>query len=218
MTARMSGRLAVLLAAVGVLIVLVGGWVVLVSPQRSNAEAVQTQIDDTQAKLASTKAYLANAANKQNVRELRLLQALLPQDARMSQVLRQLSAAAAQSGVKITSVAPTAAVPSGSGQAIPITLVLAGHYFNVGKFVHLLDARARVKGDSVVGDGRLYSVGNLQINAGGPASGSSGQAPLTVTVDLGVYSYGTSTASSATTTSTTSSGSSASTDTSTTSP
>lgn len=216
MMGRISGRMAILLSVVGVLVVLVGGWVVLVSPERAKAGAAQAQIDDAQAKLTSTKAYLANRANRRSLEELRRLQALLPDSVQMSQVLRQLSAAAAESGVKIVSVAPAAPNPLGSGQQIPINLSINGHYFNVARFVHLLEAKAQTKSNSVIGDGRLYSVGSLGFTGGGAATGASSQNVLTVAVALNVYSYGGAVAPAAPTTSNPSSDSSTSTDTSTT--
>ena len=56
---RISGRLALLLAVVGLLILGLAGWFVLVSPENSKAAALDTQIGDANVHLASTQAYLA---------------------------------------------------------------------------------------------------------------------------------------------------------------
>ena len=68
---RINGRLALLLAVAGLLIVLLAGWFVLVSPQRSKAAALDTQIGDASLKLAATQAFLRSPAAHQSVADLR---------------------------------------------------------------------------------------------------------------------------------------------------
>src|SRR4051812_30377949 len=100
---RINGRLALLLAVAGLLILLLAGWYVLVSPQRSKAAALNTQIDDTSVKLAATQAFLRSPAAHESVADLRRLRVAVPDELRMSEILRQLAWASRVSGVSITS-------------------------------------------------------------------------------------------------------------------
>ena len=55
---RISGRLALLLAVVGLLILGLAGWFVLVSPENSKAAALDSQIGDANLELATTQSFL----------------------------------------------------------------------------------------------------------------------------------------------------------------
>jgi hypothetical protein len=164
--ARLSGRVAVLLAAATVLVVLLAGWFLLVSPQRSKAAELQTSIDSTQLQVVTTQAYVDNPATKQAVHDLKRLENVLPDDPRMSQILRQLSGAAAQAGVSLNTISPSPAVASSGGQALPISITVTGHYFNIARFMHLVGAEIQVKGQAVKGTGRLYSMESIQFSGG----------------------------------------------------
>jgi hypothetical protein len=185
---RLSGRVAALLAAATVLVVLLAGWFVLVSPQRSKAAELQTSIDVTQAQVISTQAYVDSPATKRAVHDLKRLQLVLPDDPRISQVLRQLSAAAGQAGVSVDSISPAAAIPSSGGETVPIGLSVTGHYFNISRFLHILREEVGVKGQLIKGTGRLYSADSITFTGGGSStaasSGSSGSSSTTSGSDV----------------------------------
>ena len=175
MIAGLSGRLVALIAAAVVIVVVLVGWILLVSPQRSKAAQLGTQIADTQAKVAQTQAYVSNPATRRNVRDLTRLKKVLPDTPRMSQILRQLTAVSAASGVRVTSITPSALVGSSGGEAVPIALAVQGHYFGISKFLHILRTEAYAVGTNVRGTGRLYSVDSIQFaNGGTVAPGASG--------------------------------------------
>jgi hypothetical protein len=193
---NLSGRIAALLAAAAVLVVLIVGWLVLVSPERSKAADLATKTDQTQAQVTATQAYVDSPSTKQAVHDLKRLQTMLPDDVKMSQVLRQLSAAAGNAGIALNSISPTTAVPSNGGEAVPISLGITGHYFNISRFLQLLRAQADVKGTKIVGSGRLYSVDSIQFSGGGtstPAtgasSGSGGTAPISASLAVNAFIY-----------------------------
>src|ERR1051325_9473795 len=96
---RVNGRLALLLVTAGVLLIILAGWYLLVSPQRAQATGLDGQIGDAQLKLADTQAFLRRSSGRQSVAELRRLRRALPDDSQMSEILRQLSWAAGQTGV-----------------------------------------------------------------------------------------------------------------------
>jgi Tfp pilus assembly protein PilN len=182
---RINGRLALLLAVAGLLTFLLVGWYAVISPQRSKAAALSTQIDDTSAKLAATQAFLQSPAAHESVADLRRLGAVLPDDVKMSEILRQLAWASRLSGVSITSITPSAPVASTGAQAVPIALVVNGHYFRIAKFMHLLRTRAEVKNGEVQASGRLYAIDNIAFSSGDKGG------LITATLALNAFVYGT---------------------------
>jgi len=193
MIGRINGRLALLLAVAALLVLLLAGWFVFVSPQRSKAAALDTQIADASLKLAATETFLRSPAAHESVANLRRLRVAVPDDVQMSEILRQLAWASRVSGVSITSITPAAPVASNGAQAIPIALTVAGHYFRIAKFVHLLRTRAEVKDGKIHASGRLYGIDNLAFS-----SGEKGL--ITATLALDAFMYGTAPATSPTST------------------
>jgi hypothetical protein len=207
MIANLSGRVAAVLAGAAVIVVLLVGWFLLVSPQRSKAADLSTKIDATQAQVESTQAYVDSPATKQAVHDLGRLQKVLPDNPKISQILRQLSAAAAASGIALTTIGPGAAVASNGGEAVPVSLSVSGHYVNLERFLHLLRTQVVLKGTDIKGSGRLYAVENIQFSGGGATASadgttaaSSGSAPLSASIALEAFVYATPAAVPATTT------------------
>jgi hypothetical protein len=178
---RLTSRVALLLVVCVVLVVVLVGWFGFVSPQRSKAASLETQIGDTQVQVASTEAYMHSPAVHRSAAELRRLRKADPADVRMSEIVRQLSAAAGRAGVSINGITPSALVPSAGGQAIPISLTIEGHYFGLASFLHLLRTRAIANGKTVHASGRLYSVDQIQF------SGGVGQSVISATVSLNAF-------------------------------
>jgi hypothetical protein len=196
--ASLSGRLAAALAGAAVLFVVLVGWFVLVSPQRSKAATLATNIDATQVQVEATQAYVDNPATKKAVHDLKRLKQVLPDDPKVSQILRQLSAAAAASGIALNTIGPGAPVASTGGEAVPVSLSVSGHYVNLERFLHLLRTQVVLKGTDVKGSGRLYAVETIGFSGGGSAASadgssgaSSGSAPLAATIALDAFVYAT---------------------------
>jgi hypothetical protein len=184
-TGRINGRLTLLLSMVALLIVAVVGWFAIISPQQSKAAALTTQIDDASGKLAATEAFLASPTAHQSAAQLRRLRVAIPDDPRMSDILRQLAWAAHVSGVKIDSITPAAPVPSNGAQAVPIALSVTGHYFRLAKFMHLLRTRAEVKNGKVHASGRLYGIDSISFSTANKG------ALVAATLALDAFTYGT---------------------------
>jgi hypothetical protein len=166
MIERISGRLALLLAIPGLLILVPAGWFALVSPQSSKAAALDTQIGDANVELATTQTFLQSPASHQSVADLRRLRRAIPDDVEMSEILRQLAWASRASGVRIESITPSQAVPSTGAQALPIALSVKGRYFRIAKFMHLLRLEAGVKGGKPYASGRLFGIDNISLSTG----------------------------------------------------
>jgi hypothetical protein len=162
---RINGRLALLLALTGLLIVVLAGWFVFVSPQSSKAAELDTEIGDANIRLASTQSFMRSPAARQSVADLRRLRRAIPDDVEMSEILRQLAWASRVSGVRINSITPSQPVPSAGAQAVPIALTVKGRYFRLAKFMHLLRLEAGVKDGKAHASGRLYGIDNILLSS-----------------------------------------------------
>lgn len=183
---RINGRVAALVVACAVLVVLLVGWFAFVSPQRSKAARLGDQASSLQAQIASTEAYLKSPEAKNAPRELRRLKLAIPDDIQMSQILRQLAAAAKRAGVTINGITPQGLVPSAGGQAVPISLTAQGHYFRLASFFHILRSEADVRNNAIRGRGRLYSVDSIQF-AGAGGAGGEGASLISASITLDAF-------------------------------
>jgi type IV pilus assembly PilO-like protein len=203
MIANLSGRVAAALAAAVVLVAVLAGWFLFVSPERSKAADLSTKIDQTQVQVFSTQAYVNSPVTKRAVHDLKRLQGVLPDDPRMSQVLRQLSAIAKSAQVSLGGITPATPVPSGGGEAVPVALTVTGHYVNISQFLRDVRTDVRVKGTAIKGSGRLFSVDSIQFSAGGTSATGAGSSVISAAIALNAFVYSpasAATASSATTT------------------
>ena len=91
---RMSGRVALLLVVVALILVFLLGWLVLVSPQTAKASKLTTQVEETNVQLQAVTSLLQGPIGRQSRASLRVSKIAVPDDAKVSQILRQLSAAA----------------------------------------------------------------------------------------------------------------------------
>jgi Tfp pilus assembly protein PilO len=181
---RLSKRTAIAISAVGLLAVVLLSWFLFVSPQRSKAAELQGKIDESNTALQLARKISSPERTRSTAKETAVLVKAMPDAARMSQVLRQLSWASYVTRVRITSVTPAAAAPLSGYEAIPMTVVVEGHYPGITSFLGLLRKQVRTSGDTVQAKGRLYSVDQVQFD------GSSDDGLLQATVMLNAYKFG----------------------------
>ena len=188
---RLSGRVALLLVVIGTLVIVLLGWFVLVAPERSKASKLDSQINDTNTQLQALTNLLEGPAGRQSLVSTRVFQKAVPDNVKMSEIMRQLSAAASASGVEVDGIAPGLPVPGAGTETQPISLSVKGHYFGLQKFLRLLRSSADLNGDQVRATGRLYSVDTIQFSGGGtPTPGqSSGSSVITATLALNAFVY-----------------------------
>jgi len=185
---KLSGRLALVLSVVGGLLILLVGWFLLVSPQRSKAAGLSTQVAAADVQLADAQRLLAAPNRKQTEATLRAARRALPDTPQTSEILRQLSAAVATSQTEINSIGPGAVNATGGAEAYPLTLSMTGRYFALQKFVRLLNSSADVKNGQITGKGRLYSIDGISFGGGGAEPGQSDVVTATVNLNAFVYS------------------------------
>jgi Tfp pilus assembly protein PilO len=187
---RMSGRVSLLLVSAALIVVLLLGWFVLVSPESSKASKLSSEVDETNVQLQAVTSLLEGPIGRQSLALLRVSQTAVPDDAKMSQILRQLSAAASIAGVELDSIAPQPVVPSNGAEALPITMSVKGRYFAIQKFLRNLRSKAGLRGDKIVASGRLYTVDSIQFSGQAPGtdqSASSGVVQASLAVNAFVY-------------------------------
>jgi Tfp pilus assembly protein PilO len=180
MMERLNGRVSLLLSAAGLLLVLLVGWFAVVSPQRSKAEELSVKIDAAETRLQIAQDLVRGPALQQSKAELATLKTAIPDEVRMSGILRQLSRASANSRVRILGITPAPAVAAGAADVVAITVAVEGRYFGIREFLRLLRAAADVEDDKVKASGRLFGVDSIQFT-GGDTTGSMVQATLSVT-------------------------------------
>ena len=181
MIERLNGRVAIAVAAAGLLLVALVGWFGVVSPQRSKAAELSVKIDD--AERAARRRAGARPTGRpccQSKAELATLKTAIPDEVEMPAILRQLSKASARSRVRITGITPGAAVASGASNVVPINVTVEGRYFGLRNFLRLLRASADLRGENVKASGRLFAVDSIQFTGGG-TTGNLVNATLAVT-------------------------------------
>src|ERR1051326_3822738 len=124
MSPRLTSRNAAIAGAAVILLLIVVGWFLLVSPQRSKASKLGGQINDAQTQLTLALAEARTLRREQHSRtaELAALTRALPPGIEMSSILRQLSAVAATTGVRVNSITPAAAQAGTGYKTVPLTV------------------------------------------------------------------------------------------------
>ena len=179
MMERLNGRVSLALSAAGLLLVLLVGWFGVVSPQRSKAAELSVQIDEAQTQLRIAQDVVRGPALQESKAELATLKVAIPDEVKMSEILRQLSRASAKARVRVTGVTPQPAVTSGAADVVAMNVTVDGRYFGIREFLRLLRAGADMQGEEVKASGRLFGVDSIQFSGGTPTSVVS--AVLTVT-------------------------------------
>jgi Tfp pilus assembly protein PilN len=205
---KLTGTTMLLVGVGTSLLVLLVGWFVLVSPQRSKASDLDTQIQVAQTKLADGQHLLASTNVKKSETAFHVAQRTLPDTPEMSAILRQLAAAVASSRTQLDAITPAALVDTGNGaQALPMSVSVEGHYFALQKLLRLLNKSAGLKGASTItGEGRLYTVDGIQFSSTTASGASSSTTPsaglIQATINLNAFVYGSAPVTTSTTTTT----------------
>ena len=118
---RMSGRVALLLVVVALILVFLLGWFVLVSPQRSKASKLDTQVDETNVQLQAVTSLSRARSGVRASPRFASRRSRCPTTRRCPQILRQLSAAASAAGVELDRITPSHWFRPTGAEALPIT-------------------------------------------------------------------------------------------------
>jgi hypothetical protein len=187
---RMNGLTGLLVSSLAVVVVVLVGWFFFVSPQRSKADRLSTQVDAAHTELQSDTTLIDTAKKRNTLDNAKAAEKALPAEPRVSEILRQLTDMAAASRTELDSISPGAPVAVGSSQALPLSLTFKGRYFGLQKLLKLLRQNATVSGDTIVAKGRLYTVDGIQFAGGTSAPGQGGtSADIQATITMNAFIY-----------------------------
>jgi Tfp pilus assembly protein PilO len=191
---RMNGIMGVAVSSLAVIVVAIVGWVFFVSPQRSKADDLATQVSAAHSELMSDEQLVAAAKRQDTLGNAKAAERALPDQAKVSEILRELNGFAAQSRTELDNITPGAALSIGSAQALPINLTFKGRYFGLQKLLKLMRQNAGVSGNTIVSKGRLYTVDSITFAGAaaataqtGNTSGATGDIQATITLNAFVY-------------------------------
>jgi hypothetical protein len=165
MTANLSNRTKVAVGGAAVALLILALWFVVVSPKRSDAVKLESEVATAQADLEQRKADLAQPSAAVTVRAsdgFRLAKAL-PEPANVAGVMLDVDRLARAHGLKIEDFLPTAVIPVTGYYAQPLTIGVEGRFGDVSKFVRDLRELVTVKKGRLVVKGRLYSVTEVRL-------------------------------------------------------
>ena len=151
--ARMNGLMGVVVSSFAVLVVVLVGWFFFVSPQRSKADRLTTQVDAAHTELTSDTTLIATAKKQNTLGNAKAAEKALPDTPQVSNILRELTDLAAASRTELESISPGTPVAVGSSQALPLSLSFKGRYFGLQKLLKLLRQSASVSGNTIVAKG-----------------------------------------------------------------
>ena len=181
--AKINGLTALILSAVAVVVVAAVGWFMVISPQRTKADQLDTQRAAVDAELSADRVLVSKPSETKTKATLAAAKRALPDDPQVSNILRQLAGFAAKSRTELDTITPSTAVPGTGAQTIPISLQFRGRYFGLQSLLRLLRTSASSKGGKITATGRLYTVDNISFGAAGD------DGVLTATIKLNAFVY-----------------------------
>jgi len=179
MTTSLSPRLQYVVVAVGVVAVALAGYLLLVAPKRSEAARLDRELETLRTTAARPE---PEPQTNDELVELFLLAKAMPDKTDMPGLVLDLDRLAGSSGVELLSLAPQAAVAGQGFESLPLQAVLNGDYASISRFLRRLRERVGLRGGRVHLDGRLYTVGTLDL------AGSEGGG-LRATLTLNAYRF-----------------------------
>ena len=191
---RLNGLMGVVVSSVGVLAVVLVGWFFFVSPQRAKADKVGVQADAAHAELMGDQQLIAAAKRQNTLGNAKAAERALPDDPKVSEILRELNGFAAESRTELDNITPGTALQVGNAQALPITLTFQGRYFGLQKLLKLMRQNASVSGNKIVSKGRLYTVDSITFTGGqsssqNGASSTASSADIQASITLNAFVY-----------------------------
>jgi Tfp pilus assembly protein PilO len=165
-TALQKPKIQIAVACGAGFLIAVAGWLLLVSPQRTKADDLQTQISSVQSSIDTRRAALAAKPRidlKSRASDLYRLTKAVPDDADTTGVILSLDRLAKSSGVSFRSIAPAQPIVGQGYDIHPLNVVVAGRYSQLSGFLHSVRKLVTVHNRKLDARGRLFSVEALQL-------------------------------------------------------
>src|SRR5581483_4711640 len=167
------------------------GWLVLLGPKqrrisdmRSQAAAVQAQINEDVARAGDARR--SNGGTTIKTADVYKLNEAMPSETDMPDLLLELDQTAKASGVSIDSLGfgPPAPSTDGTYSSIQISVQAKGNFYTLTDFLYRLRSLVYVSNGALQASGRIFSVGVFAVT---PA-----QKSLSAQITLDTYLYGSS--------------------------
>lgn len=171
------------------LMVAILGYFVLVSPQKSKATDLASQINGAQAALIAAHQKPLKPVTAHAV-ELFHLTTAMPDAADVPDLLLDLTRLAQASNISLTSVSPQPLVTSADYVLLPVNINIGGPFPNVSKFLGLLRKQVSMRNQKVRATGRLIVANSVQLS-----SADGRKVTATLSLDSFLYNTAASTAS-----------------------
>jgi Tfp pilus assembly protein PilO len=181
--AKINGLTALILSALAVVVVAAVGWFMVISPQRTKANELDTQHAAVSSELAADRVLVSKPSETKTKTTLAAAKRALPDDAQVSNILRQLAGFAAKSRTELDSITPSSAVPGTGAQTIPISLQFRGRYFGLQQLLKLMRTSASATGSKITATGRLYTVDSISFG------GANDDGMISATIKLNAFVY-----------------------------
>lgn len=164
-----------------VVVYALAGWFLLVSPKRSQASKLVSEIAAAQGELVQARAAVRPGAKppRIEVADMFRLSKAMPAATDMPGILLELARVAEETGIAFESIAPQPAIPAAGYQMLPIQLVFQGNYYELSDFLFRLRNLVGVRDGKLAATGRLFAVDKLELTES-PKKFPDIQAALTV--------------------------------------
>jgi type II secretory pathway pseudopilin PulG len=171
---RVPQPLVIGLIVLGFAVAGLGGWFMLISPQRSKATELDTQIADANNAISAARALTLEAKKGAQIRvaDLFRLTKAMPDQTDMPGILLQLTQVAEDSGISFEQITPsTTATPVSGYLAIPITVEFRGNFYDLSDFLYRLRNLVDVRRGALDATGRLFAIDSIEFAEAPPPPG-----------------------------------------------
>jgi hypothetical protein len=192
---RIPKPAAIALVVVSLLVVGALGYFVLISPKRSEAGELTTQIESTETEIQTRRIAQTQAPTVEPIRAADLFRVTkaMPNKADMPGVLLELNRIARETGIRFESITPQDGTDAGGYLRQPIDLVFEGNFYELSDFLYRMRTLVSVHGGELRATGRLFTVRSLSF-----VEGERAFPQIKATLGVDAYVYGTGAAPAAT--------------------
>jgi Tfp pilus assembly protein PilO len=193
---RIPKPAAIALVVVGLLVAGALGYFVLISPQRSDASALKTEIASVQSEITTRRVAQQNQPTTPTAPAIRAADVFrvtkaMPNRSDMPGVLLELNRIARDTGIRFESITPQDGADAGGFLRQPIDLVFEGNFYELSDFLYRVRTLVSVHGGQLRATGRLFTIRSLSF-----VEGERAFPQIKATLGVDAYVYGTGEASS----------------------
>ena len=185
---RIPKPAAIALVVVALLVAGALGYFVLISPKRSAATELATQVASTESEIQARRIAQHQTPTAEPIRAADLFRVTkaMPNKSDMPGVLLELNRIARETGIRFESIAPQDGVDAGGYLRQPIDLVFEGNFYELSDFLYRLRTLVAVQNGELRATGRLFTVRTLSF-----VEGDRAFPQIKATLGVDAYVYGT---------------------------